>query len=424
MIGSGAAARNAEPATLPWELLALTRYRVPAARQRQEPVGHQTIADLASDLGRPVRVAVARFDGIGDWVLTVPLFPALRKDRNVGQVIAVGPPGLRALLDRGGIDRFIPYGGGTILSPPSPGGATGKVKAVSWLVGQKAYREGVGSAHEVDMVLLPRWDTDLGQNARLWGFGASLNVVGFDPRYVRGTSRIERREAALLSNAVTAPCGAVHELDHLQTFGEAVGLDSSASLGYGLEFFGVSRDAPSDKGEREYVVIHPLSNEPKRQWPLDRWGAVIDELIASTDLHVAVIGSKSEWGQIQTLVGRDHTRIHNHAGGALGALPQLMASARLFIGNDSGPMHVAASVGTPVVMVSPHPRDGAADHRNSPIRFGPARTDFEILQPDSGLDTCTTGCVARVPHCITTVSVSEVITAATKLIAKNDPFER
>lgn len=423
MIGSGAAGRSAEPATLPWELLALTRYRVPAARQRQ-PVGRQTIADLASDLGRPVRVAVARFDGIGDWVLTVPLFPALRRDRNVGPVTAVGPPGLRALLDRGGIDRFIPYDGGTILSPPSPGGATGKVRAVSWLVGQKAYRAGVGSAHEVDMVLLPRWDTDLGQNARLWAFGASVNVVGFDPRYVRGTSRIERREGALLSNAVPEPSGAVHELDHLRTFGEAVGLDSSASPGYGLEFFGVNRAAPSDRGEPEYVVIHPLSNEPKRQWPLDRWGAVIDELLASTDLHVAVIGSRSEWEQIQTLVERDDARIHNHAGGALGALPQLMASARLFIGNDSGPMHVAASVGTPVVMVSPHPRDGAADHRNSPVRFGPARTDFEILQPDSGLDTCTTGCVARVPHCITAVSVLAVLTAATKLISRGDPPER
>jgi heptosyltransferase-3 len=87
------------------------------------------------------------------------------------------------------------------------------------------------------------------------------------------------------------------------------------------------------RAEGDYVVIHPFSSSPKKNWPLERFR----ELARRLDAPV-------RWcaGPEETL--DDAVRFDD-----LYELACWLAGARLYIGNDSGITHLAAAVGTPVV---------------------------------------------------------------------------
>jgi ADP-heptose:LPS heptosyltransferase len=88
----------------------------------------------------------------------------------------------------------------------------------------------------------------------------------------------------------------------------------------------------------------------------------------------------------------------------------------LFIGNDSGAAHLAAATDCKTIVISRHPRNGNPNHANSPQRFGPHCSEARVLQPAGGLDACADDCRVAEPHCITAVSVDDVVAAARAML--------
>jgi heptosyltransferase-3 len=78
----------------------------------------------------------------------------------------------------------------------------------------------------------------------------------------------------------------------------------------------------------DYVVIHPFSGSPKKNWPLDRFQELANRLP-------------------NALFAEEPGGVLRH--GNLYDLARWIAGARAFVGNDSGVTHLAAAVGTPVV---------------------------------------------------------------------------
>ncbi len=389
-------------------VMAALRYRPRLAFHAEH--GETNLTAIAKSVGAPLRVAVARFDGMGDWVLTLPLLQELVACSDVASVDLVGPPSWRKLLTRSGQLQYIPYVRGTLLQPPPPGGLLGKIRAMSFIVGRQAFQDGSSHRHDFDVVVLPRWDTDLGQNARIWAAGTSSTVIGFDPRGVPSCSWEERREHVLLQGLVSENRAAVHELDHLSTMMAALGLPPHVKRGFGIDYFGV-QDVP----KRAVIVMHPLSNEPKRQWPIEYWRCLIREILRATDMRIEIIGSSAEKERLEVLSQVEPRRVSLRAGEPLDRLPGLLAGAAVFVGNDSGPAHVAGAVDVPTVVISPHPIDGDPGHRNSPVRFAPAASRLWVLQPEEGLGRCKHACHAKTAHCIKQISplqVSEAVMEA------------
>ena len=85
----------------------------------------------------------------------------------------------------------------------------------------------------------------------------------------------------------------------------------------------------------DYVVLHPFSGSPPKNWPLERFRQLADRLA----VHFPV-----EWcaGPEEELPGARRF-------GDLYQLGCWLAGARLYIGNDSGITHLAAAVGAPVI---------------------------------------------------------------------------
>ncbi len=87
-------------------------------------------------------------------------------------------------------------------------------------------------------------------------------------------------------------------------------------------------------------------------WLPDRYAALADCLIADFDADVILFGTDRERevaGRIA--VGMRHRPVNLAGQTSIGDLPALFASCDLFVGNDSGAMHVAAAVGLPVVAI-------------------------------------------------------------------------
>src|SRR5262249_5406296 len=90
---------------------------------------------------------------------------------------------------------------------------------------------------------------------------------------------------------------------------------------------------PVTRRHEGFVAIHPFSGSSRKNWPLERFR----ELASRLETPVRWIAGPEE--ELP-----DATRFDD-----LGELPQGLAGARLYIGNDSGITHLAAAAGVPVV---------------------------------------------------------------------------
>jgi ADP-heptose:LPS heptosyltransferase len=110
------------------------------------------------------------------------------------------------------------------------------------------------------------------------------------------------------------------------------------------------------------AILHPVAATPSKTWPAERFLQVARRLEAS-GMEVAIIGAAADdlspFRDLRTL-----------SGAPLSEIKSLMASALLFVGNDSGPAHMAAAFGVPSVVLF-----GASD----PEVWGPWRTRCEVL---------------------------------------------
>jgi len=121
--------------------------------------------------------------------------------------------------------------------------------------------------------------------------------------------------------------------------------------------------------DRPYVVIHPMASAADKTWPPDRFAEAARYLEQAWELEPVFIGAPGE--DLSAFRGW-----RTIAGAALAEIKSLIAGASLFLGNDSGPAHMAAAFGIPVVVIF-----GSSD----PVVWAPWRTPAEVLQGAGGI---------------------------------------
>lgn len=105
---------------------------------------------------------------------------------------------------------------------------------------------------------------------------------------------------------------------------------------------------------RPVVCVHPASGNELRQWPAAGFARLIDLLVSDLGVHVLVIGSPDELPLAEEVLGgvQATTGVWSLVGGCkLAELPGVLARANLFVGNNSGPKHLAAGLGVPTVAI-------------------------------------------------------------------------
>jgi heptosyltransferase-2 len=150
-------------------------------------------------------------------------------------------------------------------------------------------------------------------------------------------------------------------------------------------------------------------------WLPERYAALADRLIDGCDADVIIFGPPQERETAERIARSMRRRAINLAGGtSIGEFPALLRACRLFVGNDSGAMHVAAAVGLPVIGI-----------------FGP--TDPEATRPATPLFTlvrepvfCSPCLLRHCPldhRCMKRITVEQVLDAARKRLGASAQTE-
>ena len=287
------------------------------------------MATVLEDLPRGSRVTVIRLRSLGDCVLTTPALALLRRFRPDLRVSVMVEPRFRALFEGNpDVDEILPPSLGALLRsrPYLCLNLHGGTRS-TWMTGLSGARYRAGFRHfraqRVYNVRIPRAQKIL---------------------------RVERT---------------VHTAEHLASAMFYLGVPAGEIPRARL----VAGPLPSVAArQRSSAVIHAVAATPAKTWPAEGFLEVARRLRASQSDVVFIGGPGDDLSPF-----REFTTL---SGAPLEEIKSLLASASVFVGNDSGPAHMAAAFGVPSVVIF-----GVSD----PAIWGPWRTPAEVVTAPGGI---------------------------------------
>jgi ADP-heptose:LPS heptosyltransferase len=299
------------------------------------PAGSSPIWRLVRDSVERVegvhKLAVLRANAIGDYLVSLPAIQALR---------AAYPAAELVLLGAG-------WHAGFLAGRPGP---VDRCLAVPPTVGVRDDRPPAPAA-EVDRFFARMRAERFDLAVQLQGGGRHSNpfVCRLGARVTAGS---RAPDAPALDRTVPYT-GHQHEIHRFLEVVSQVGA-APVTLEPRLAVTDADRAeaaAVLGRDDRPLVVLHPGANDPRRRWPVERLAAVGSEL-ARKGARLAVVGTASERGLVDRLVdGLDGDAADLAGRLGLGGLAGLLEQATVLVGNDSGPRHLTAAVGTATVAV-------------------------------------------------------------------------
>jgi len=165
-------------------------------------------------------------------------------------------------------------------------------------------------------------------------------------------------------------------------------------------------------GQR-YFVVHPGASAPSRRYPADRFGRAADEIAARSGCLAVFTGDAAEQPVIDEARRAMTQRSIALAGRlGIGELGALIDGARLLVANNTGPAHIAAAMGTPVVVLY-----ALTNPQHTPWRVRARVLHHDVPCRHCGKSVCPQGHHA----CLLKVSPDDVVDAAMALLREVEP---
>lgn len=169
---------------------------------------------------------------------------------------------------------------------------------------------------------------------------------------------------------------------------------------------------------RPLVAIHPSASCPSKRWLPERFAQVADRLIQEHHVAVCLVAGEADADAARQVAAAMRERAIILAGRlTVGELAALLTRCRLLVSNDSGPVHIAAAVGTPVVAIFGRNQPGL-----SATRWGPLGQGHIVLQKDVGCVTCLAQRCDIGFLCLSSLAADEVYQAAVSILGVRPPI--
>ena len=333
---------------------------------------------------RPKRILVIKLDHLGDVLLATPVFSNLRQAYPDAELHALTGTWSRVVLERHpDVDKVLAYNSPVFSRTGSPTSRRETFQLYKQLRRQK---------YDLLVALRSDWRTvcfALLQVTPKRLDRAALQVTNkFGAPQFTGTHETTRNLDVLHKAGIATP---------IQTTTFSVTTADEKWASDFLEALHIDR-------ERPVIAIHPGSPVPIKRWLPERYAEFADWLIARKRTQILFVGVEDEIPIITEIQGLMRAETNNIAGKTtLTQLASILHKCNVFIGNDSGPMHLAAAVGTPTIGLY-----GPGD----PTRFGPVGAMCQTIQRKTDCPPCPeTTCRFAEDGCMSKIEVTDVIQA-------------
>jgi len=161
---------------------------------------------------------------------------------------------------------------------------------------------------------------------------------------------------------------------------------------------------------KPYAVLAPTNEFYTKRWLPERFAEAAEKLI-DRGFQIVMTGAPTpeQRAQLKAVQSATKQKLVSISSLSIGELVAVIADSKLFVGNDSGPAHIAAAVKTPLVVMF-----GPA----SSVRWRPWRAPSELVQNPFACNPCAMyKCEAfDEPECIRSISVAQVLDAIQKVL--------
>jgi ADP-heptose:LPS heptosyltransferase len=166
------------------------------------------------------------------------------------------------------------------------------------------------------------------------------------------------------------------------------------------------------KADDKLLAINPAASCPSKVWPFDRFAEVADRLAQKYDFKILLVCGSKDLLIAESVMKNMRSSVISLAGKtSVSQLASLLKRSSLFISNDSGPVHIASAVGTPVISIFGRKQKGL-----SPRRWGPVGVKDKVLHKDSGCIECLAHNCKKHFACLKAISVDDVVSCADSLL--------
>jgi len=159
------------------------------------------------------------------------------------------------------------------------------------------------------------------------------------------------------------------------------------------------------------MILQPGARYWFKAWPPDRYAELADRLTSQYDCRVLIGGSHQDIDLAEQIRQIAKSKPIVMAGRT--TIKQFAAIAKksaLFVGSDSGAMHIASAVGTPVV---------ALFGPSNPREWGPRGGPVEVLYKELDCRSCFhPTCIRGEENCMRLITIEEVISASSRLMGR------
>jgi lipopolysaccharide heptosyltransferase I len=290
------------------------------------------------------RIAIVRLTSLGDVVHTLPLAAAIRRQSPKARIVWLVEEREAALLaDNPVVDDVVKVPlrrwRGELVSIPGASGAVHELRALRRLLRSLA----IDAA--LDVQGWPHKTSPLVRMTR-----APLRI-GFSWRYARHPL------ATFFTNVhVTPPPGATHIVEQNLALLQPLGILPECPPEFPLPAF-ADAQARADAwlagrrtpGER-LIALLPATRGPAKHWPAAAYRTLAARLLDDPTVRVLILGSPAEMSLLEEVRGNlPAARVATAAPGPIAELIAILRRVDLAVGNDTGPIHLAAASGVPAL---------------------------------------------------------------------------
>ncbi|MDD2679415.1 MAG: lipopolysaccharide heptosyltransferase II [Candidatus Omnitrophica bacterium] len=338
------------------------------------------------------RILIVRTDRIGDVLLSTPVIKALRDKYPHAYIAMMVSPYARDIVEGNPyLDKVIIYDKDKLHK--------------SWLSSLRFARGLKKKKFDLALILHPS------NRAHLVSFLAGIpRRAGYD-----------RKLGFLLTDRIrhTKQKGEKHELEYNLDLLRYLGIepqDKNLYMPIKAEAEKWVKELFRQEGVHEadrLLAIHPAASCPSKIWPAERFATAADNLAQKYGFKILIVAGPKDLKLAEALVKNMRSSAINLAGKtSVAQLASLLKRCTLFISNDSGPVHIASSLGTPVISIFGRKQAGLG-----PRRWGPLGLKDKILHKDAGCIECLAHNCQKQFACLKALSVADVVSAADAILS-------